>query len=209
MDRITILLVDDHKLFREALAFFLGGDSRFWVIGSTSSAEEALTIAINRRPQIAIVDINMSPFNGFELAAKMAVLSPGINILTVSIHALPAYLEKIFIAGAKGYVTKNSPQSELVEAIITVSGGHQFICHEMKEMLITKKKGSADLAIARLTKAELEIINMIRMGFSSPEIADRLRVSIKTIEAYRYKLFKKLNVKRVEALVDFVNTHGL
>src|ERR1044071_2366772 len=121
MNKITVLVVDNHRLFRETMSFFLNSYQEFQVIGDTSDAEEALKLAGSMQPNIAIIDINMSPVNGFELTEKMISASPRTRILTVSVFAIPAYLKKIFAAGAQGYVTKNSPPAELREAIIALN----------------------------------------------------------------------------------------
>jgi DNA-binding NarL/FixJ family response regulator len=209
MNKITVLVVDNHRLFRETMSFFLNSYQEFQVIGDTSDAEEALKLAGSMQPNIAIIDINMSPVNGFELTEKMISASPRTRILTVSVFAIPAYLKKIFAAGAQGYVTKNSPPAELREAIIALNEGRQFICHEMKLLLMSKKVKSKEAAIARLTYSELRVISMIRQGFSTSEIADNLKISSKTVAAHRYRVSKKLGINKITELIDYIDTVGL
>ncbi len=211
MDKISILLVDDHKLIRESWSFILNSDSRFEVIGETSNAEEAVEIAKTLKPRIVLMDINMSPVNGFETTKLVRKVSPTSKIIGISMHTMPAYARKMLQMGAVGYVTKNSSKDELLSAIIEVNDGKKYICDEVKNILAQQEleDDGVKTDLNLLSKRELDIVKLIREGLSSKEIAVRLDISLKTVEVHRYNILKKLNLKNTAALVNFINSHGL
>jgi DNA-binding NarL/FixJ family response regulator len=211
MDKITILLVDDHKLIRDSWSFILNSDDRFRVVGETSDAEELVSLAKEKKPRIVLMDINMSPVNGFEATKLVRQYSPGSRVIGISMHSMPAYARKMLQLGAMGYVTKNSSKDELMNAIVEVNGGKKYICEEVKNILaqqeLEEESGKPDLNA--LSRRELDIVKLIKEGLSSREIALRLDISLKTVEVHRYNILKKLNLKNTAALVNFINTQGL
>ncbi|MCY7309198.1 MAG: response regulator transcription factor [Chitinophagaceae bacterium] len=211
MDKITILLVDDHKLIRESWSFILNNDPRFSVIGQTSNVDEAVEIAKEFRPDIVLMDINMSPINGFEATKFIRKFSPGSKIIGISMHSMPAYARKMLQLGAMGYVTKNSSKDELFTAITEVSSGKKYVCEEVKNILVNQELieegGQPDMNV--LSRRELDVVQLIKEGLSSKEIAVRLDISLKTVEVHRYNVLKKLGLKNTAALVNFTNAQGL
>lgn len=211
MGKITILLVDDHKLIRDSWSFILNSDSRFQVIGETSNADEAVEIARTKKPDIVLMDINMSPVNGFEATKLVRKFSPGSKIIGISMHSMPAYARRMLQIGAMGYVTKNSSKDELINSIVEVYGGKKYICEEVKNILaqqeLEDEGGTPDMNV--LSRRELDIVQLIKEGLSSKEIALRLDISLKTVEVHRYNILKKLSLKNTAALVNFINVHGL
>ncbi|MBI3138736.1 MAG: response regulator transcription factor [Sphingobacteriales bacterium] len=211
MGKITILLVDDHKLIRDSWSFILNSDGRFLVIGETSNADEAVEIARTRKPDIVLMDINMTPVNGFEATKLVRKFSPGSKIIGISMHSMPAYARRMLQIGAMGYVTKNSSKDELINSIVEVYGGKKYICEEVKNILaqqeLEDEGGTPDMNV--LSRRELDIVQLIKEGLSSKEIALRLDISLKTVEVHRYNILKKLSLKNTAALVNFINVHGL
>lgn len=211
MGKITILLVDDHKLIRDSWSFILNSDSRFQVIGETSNADEAVEIARTKKPDIVLMDINMTPVNGFEATKLVRKFSPGSKIIGISMHSMPAYARRMLQIGAMGYVTKNSSKDELIGSIVEVYSGKKYICEEVKNILAQQELeddgGTPDMNV--LSRRELDIVQLIKEGLSSKEIAQRLDISLKTVEVHRYNILKKLNLKNTAALVNFINVHGL
>src|SRR5260221_8430598 len=118
MEKITILLVDDHKLIRDSWSFILNSDPFFLVIGETSSGDEAIEIAKNKRPQIVLLDVNMTPLNGIDATKLVRKYSPGSKVISISMHSMPAYAPRMLQMGAIGYVTKNSSKDNMIAAII-------------------------------------------------------------------------------------------
>ncbi len=211
MDKITILLVDDHKLIRDSWSFILNSDPRFQVIGETSAGEEAVEIAKSKRPRIVLMDVNMSPMNGFDATRQIRKYSPGSKVIGISMHTMPAYARRMLQMGAMGYVTKNSSKDEMINAIVEVNNGKKYVCEEVKNILaqqeLEDEGGSPDMNV--LSRREIEIVQLIKEGLSSKEIAQRLDISLKTVEVHRYNILKKLSLKNTAALVNFINVHGL
>ena len=210
MEKITILIADDHKLIRETWSFILNSDPRFNVIAQCSNGEEAVLMAQQLRPKVVLLDINMSPMSGIEATEQIRKYSPASKIIGVSMHSQPAYVKKLLKLGAHGYVTKNSPQQEMYEAIVEVTKGNRYICAEVKTILseqaFDEESGNGANS---LSGRELEIIKHIKDGLSSKEIAALLSISLKTVEVHRHNILKKLNLKNSAALVNYINESGL
>src|SRR6476619_3266900 len=157
MEAISILIADDHKLIRDTWSFILNTDNRFKVVAECSNGEEAIEQAKQKRPQIVLMDINMTPVSGFEATEKIRKFSPGSKIIGVSMHSQPAYAKKMLQIGAKGYVTKNSSKEEMIKAIMEVYKGNKFICDEIKniisDQLLTEQTDSPN--INSLTEREI------------------------------------------------------
>lgn len=211
MDKITILLVDDHKLIRESWSFILNSDPRFQVIAETSTGDEAVELAKNKRPKIVLMDVNMTPVNGFDATRLIRKYSPGSKVIGVSMHTMPAYARRMLQMGAMGYVTKNSSKDEMISAIVQVDSGKKYVCEEVKNILaqqeLEEESTHQDLNV--LSRRELDIVQLIKEGMSSKEIAARLDISLKTVEVHRYNILKKLSLKNTAALVNFINSQGL
>lgn len=211
MEKITILLVDDHRLIRDSWSHVLNMEPRFQVVGSASTGEEALALVKEKRPRVILMDINMTPVNGFDTTKAIRKQSPGSRIIGVSMHAIPVYAKKMFQAGAIGYVTKNSSREELITAILEVDAGKKYICEEVKTILAEQQmeETTRQSDINNLSKRELDVAKLIKEGMSSKEIALQLGISLKTVEVHRYNILKKLHLKNTASLVNFINTNGI
>lgn len=211
MDKITILIADDHTLVRETWSFILNTDARFSVVAESGSGEEAVELAKKLRPNIVIMDINLPGINGIEATQQIRKFSPGSKILGVSLHTQPTYARKMIQKGAMGYVTKNSSREEMFKAIMEIQGGKKYICEEIKNILSEQVISGDDpqTGLNSLSQREIEIIAFIKKGFSSKEIADALKISVKTVEVHRYNILKKLNLKNAAALVNYINNSQL
>ena len=210
MAKISIMIVDDHTLIRETWSFLLGRDENFEVVAEVGDGEQAVEIAKQKRPGIVLLDINMVPLNGFDVLKLIRKFSPGSKVIAVSMHSQPAYAKKMLRLGAKGYVTKNSPRHEMIDAINDVNAGNIYICKEVKNILSEQMLGEEHgSGLNLLSEREIEVINQIKDGLSSKEIADRLGISIKTVEVHRHNILKKLKVKNTASLINFINSTGL
>jgi DNA-binding NarL/FixJ family response regulator len=212
MEKITILLVDDHRLIRDSWSFILNSDSRFQVIGETSSGDEAIEMAKSLRPDVVLMDVNMTPLNGFDATKQIRKFSPGSKVIGVSMHSMPAYAKRMLQLGAMGYVTKNSSREEMVTAILEVKNGRKYVCAEVKNILAQQELEETSEPVAdmnNLSSREIDIIQLIKEGLSSKEIAVKLDISLKTVEVHRYNILKKLNLKNTASLVNFINAQGL
>jgi DNA-binding NarL/FixJ family response regulator len=131
--KIRLVLVDDHQMVRETWRLILEQDSRIKVIGECSSGAEAIDAAYSLKPDVMLMDINMFPVNGFEATRKIVKSCPEIKIIGVSVNEQLGYARNMFQLGAKGFVTKNTSQAEMIQAILEVHKGKTFLCSELKE----------------------------------------------------------------------------
>ena len=134
-DKIRIIIVDDHQMIRETWKMILQRDERLNIIGECGSGAEAIDMAALLLPDVILMDINMSPINGFEATKKIVTLHPTIKVIGISINNLPSYARNMIQMGAKGYVTKNSSKEEMLQAIMTVCNGGTYLCKEIEEKM--------------------------------------------------------------------------
>jgi DNA-binding NarL/FixJ family response regulator len=207
MEKINVLIADDHKLIRETWSYILNSDSRFQVIAECGDSEQAVEVTKQKRPHIVLMDINILPISGFEATERIKKVSPNTKVIGVSMHSQPAYAKKMLQIGAKGYVTKNSSKEEMIKAILEVNDGAKYICDEIKnnisELVLEENKDMPN--VNALTEREIQIINLIKEGQSSKEIATTLNISLKTVEVHRHNVLKKLKLKNSASLVNFIN----
>ena len=210
MKKTSICIIDDHKLLREVLTFLLGREKNFEVIGATGNIEEALNIVQLASPSIVLLDINMPQESGFRVAEKILRIAPATRIIAISMYILPVYAKRMLKLGAWGYLTKNSPQEEMIRAINTVIRDERYVCDEIRDMIASDILNKSDQpGIALLTEREIEILTYLKKGFSSREIGTELDLSNKTVEVHRYNILRKLNLKNIASLVNYANEMGL
>lgn len=209
METITILIIDDHLLFRDTLSFLINRDSRFSVIAGANNSEEGLALAIEKRPDVILMDINMGPFNGFELTEKLLAHSPLFKIIALSMHAIAGCTYRILKAGAMGYVTKNSGINELFTCITEVYQGNKYVCAEIKEILVRQQIEPEGQGLQALSGREFDIALLIKQGLSSNAIANRLDITTPTVKSHRNSIMRKLNMKNTAALVNYAHAWGL
>jgi two-component system invasion response regulator UvrY len=207
MEKITIFIAEDHTLIREAWHILLNADHRFKVLAAASNGEEAIEQIKQLRPNVAIMDINLPGINGIEATYLVRKYSPGTKVLCVSMHTQPVYVRKMIKQGATGYVTKSSPHDELCKAVVEVHNNRRYLCEEVKNILtkhILDEENEQD-GFNSLSEREIEIIGLLKKGYSSKEIAEPLNISVKTVDVHRYNILKKLNLRNTAAMVDYIN----
>jgi len=211
MEKITILIADDHTLVRETWSYILNADPRFSVVATCSTGEDAVEQSKELRPNIVMMDINLPGLNGIEATQLIRKFSPGSKVLGVSLHTQPAYARKMMQKGAMGYITKNSSCEEMFKAIIEVYNKRKYICDEIKNILSEQVLSGDEQhsGLNSLSRREIEIIGFIKKGYSSKEIAEELNISVKTVEVHRYNTLKKLNLKNCAAMVNYINNSQL
>jgi len=211
MKKITILVTDDHTLVRQTWSMFLNADPRFQVVAEAGSAEEAIEKTNQLRPNIVIMDINLPGMSGIEATSLIRKFSPATKVLGVSMYSQPTYALKMLKHGALGYVTKSSSCEELYMAITEVQNKRKYICREVRDILtdqmISEKKSQG--GVNALSPRELEIIGLLKKGYSSKEIANSLMVSTNTVDVHRYNILRKLNVKNTAAVINCINKNQL
>jgi DNA-binding NarL/FixJ family response regulator len=135
---IRVIIVDDHQMVRETWKMILQKDERITIIAECSSGEEAIQAAERLGPDVMLMDINMSPVNGFEATRRITKSHPGVKIIGMSIQSEPSYARNMLHLGARGYVTKNSHKDEMLEAIMQVCNGDTYLCNEVKDKMFPK-----------------------------------------------------------------------
>jgi DNA-binding NarL/FixJ family response regulator len=207
MSQIKLIIIDDHKLVRETWSFILNHDPRFSVVAESGTAEEGIELCRQHRPDLVILDINLPGMDGLNAVPLIRKYAPGTKIIGVSLHTQVAYVKKMMQNGASGYITKNSSREEMTEALIAVQRGKKYICREIKNNIAEGMTN--DESQQRNSKAlslrEMEIMDMVRQGLSSKEIAAAASIAVKTVEVHRYNILKKLNLKNAAALVNYMN----
>ena len=208
MEDVTILLLDSHKLTRDAFVSMLNSVPGFTVTGETGDMDKAIEYAKHFSPSIIIIDIELGVNNGFDATKMIRKVSPASKIIGVSMHSFPAYARQMLHMGASGFVTKNSPKEELIQAIEDVLSGKNYICNEIKDIIThnTLEETEETFSLINLISVrELNIMHHIKEGSSSREIAGRLGISEKTVQAHRYNILKKLKLKNAASLVNYMN----
>ncbi len=204
MEKIQIVIVDDHQLFRNGLKILLNAFPEFEVIGEASNGLEFLKIIKNTKADIALMDINMPEMDGIEATQKGLEICPEINIIALSMYGEEEYYNKMVDAGAKGFLLKDSDISEVKEAILTIMKGGNYFSQELLYHVIQKiKHREHESKTANLSKREKEILFKICEGLSNHEIADTLFISKRTVDKHRANLLGKTNSKNTASLILF------
>ncbi|WP_317898006.1 response regulator transcription factor [Aurantibacillus circumpalustris] len=206
---IKIHLVEDHHIVRYGIKSMLDLNPEFKVVGESDNAEDFLLELNKLDAEVVITDISMEGMNGIELTKKIKkVRSGAIKVLVISMHADDLYINQCFEAGANGYLLKDFKKAELYSAIENIVKGEKYISRSVSQILADNylkkeyntNKSSTGFKI-EITKREKEIIQLISEGLSNKEIAQKLLVSVSTVDAHRYNILKKLEVKNTAEMI--------
>lgn len=204
-----ILLVDDHPVVRAGFSQLLGLEPDFEVCGQAGTASEALELISKLKPDLAIVDISLDGTNGIELIKTMQALHPRVAILVLSVHSESVYAQRALRAGAKGYLMKEAPTREIFRAIRMILKGELYFSERMNDLIVRKlfavnaeTEPAPSSPLDLLTDRELEIFQLIGQGIKTTGIAEKLRVSVKTVETHRAHIKEKLNLNSSMALLS-------
>ncbi len=203
---IQVIIIDDHKLVTDCISLFLKGAKDIKVVGVAHSGKDALEMLKDVTPEVILLDITMPEMSGIELTDLIKKKYPDIKILILSMHSDYNNISDAIDAGADGYVPKDVSSEELVEAIETVSRGknyfHSTISDEIVKNYANKRQKSTNL-LPQLTKRELEVLQLFAEGFNNSEIADKLFLSVRTIESHKNHILQKTNMKNSVELIKF------
>ena len=203
----TIFLVDDHPIVRQGLALLINNEPDLTVVGEGEDAYGALRLIREKRPDIVLLDVSLRDSDGMELLKEIKSYDPNLPVLMLSMHDESLYAERALRAGALGYVMKQEAPQVLLSAIRKVLEGKIYVSDRMSATLLQRmiggKKAAGGLPMDRLTDRELEIFRLIGSGLSVKQIADKLFLSSKTVEAHREHMKEKLNLKSSAELLRF------
>jgi DNA-binding NarL/FixJ family response regulator len=208
---IRILLIDDHALVREGVSRLLEVQADMRVIGSFGDSGEAIPFAQREEPDVAIVDVAMPNVSGIDVVRRLREASPDTHVMVLSMHSNPEYVHHALLAGALGYVAKESAGPVLVEAVREVQAGRRYLSESLGGDALQRyldDPASRD-PMAQLSKRERDVLRHTVEGRTIAETAAQLGVSPKTVETYRSRLMTKLGIDDVPGLVKFAIRHGI
>jgi len=211
---IRILLADDHNIMRRGLRLLLERQPGFEVVGEAADGRQAAEQAEETKPDVVVLDIAMPNMSGIEAAQRIRALLPQAAIVILSMHSDEGYVLRALKAGAKGYLLKDSAESDLIEAIKAVSEGKAFFSPEISKILVEdyvrdmKKRGAED-SYELLTSREREILHLLAEGKSNKDVATLLNLSLYTVETHRRNLQDKLNLHSLAEVILYAVRKGL
>jgi DNA-binding NarL/FixJ family response regulator len=209
MEKIRILIVDDHALVADAWKLILNTIEHFEVIGIRESAEDALNFCLAQKPDIVLMDLNLKDSNGFDATESINNQLAKTRIIGLSMHDDVSVVKRFLALGAKGYLSKNSKKEELVAAIEAVMIGNTFVSAEIKDKIFMDfSLNTENQQKKELTTKEIEIVKLITQGLTSKDIADQLFLSPRTIETHRHNILKKLNLPNAAQLSRWASEKG-
>lgn len=216
MRKIKILIADDHSVVRSGLRMLFQREPEFTIVGEATDGDEVVRLAQQEHPDVVILDISMPKLNGIEATRIIKQHNPDVKVLILTIHESEGYIYQMVRAGANGYVLKSAEKKEIFDAIRAVVSGGQFFSPSVSKLLIDgfikrAKDREVEPRQSRpsLTQRETEILRFITQSLTSREIADKLELSVRTINTHRANLMQKLNIHDTAGLVRYAIQNGL
>lgn len=201
---IKVLLADDHSIVRAGLCRIVEESDDMEVIAEASDGKEAVTKAVRHAPDVAVIDISMPGFDGLEVISQLRAYKPELPILILTMYEEEQYVVRAFEAGAMGYITKKSAPEKLVNAIRKVHSGSRYLTEETAEVLALRvARGANKSLLDTLSTRELQVLRRLAMGHTNREISEAYHISVKTVDTYRFRLLKKLNLRNNAELSRF------
>jgi DNA-binding NarL/FixJ family response regulator len=207
----TVLLADDHGMFRDALRSIIEAEGSARVVAETGDGHEAVELAQRHRPDIAVLDLWMPRLSGEEAARQIVASGCGTRVLILSMHEDAKPVRGAFRAGAVGYVVKSAASGELLDAIAALRAGRTYVSPSVAHHLVSALDEEQPLVspLASLTDREREVLQLIAEGLSTKEVATQIGVSTKTAESHRTSLMRKLGVHKASELVRIAIREGM
>lgn len=208
-NRIKIMLADDHDIVRDGVKAIISGTNDIEVIAEAGSAEEVLDLLEKTVPNVLVLDISLPGKSGIEALPDILQLRPGLPVLILSMHGNEEYIIGAIKAGARGYIPKNAPAQELTDAIRRLFNGEEYFGEAASEILrkaLMRKISNEEKGLPeaeQLSQRETEVLQLFCDGLSNQEIADRLFISIRTVETHKTHIMQKLGLKTTVELIKY------
>jgi DNA-binding NarL/FixJ family response regulator len=215
MAKIRILIADDHAVLRAGLRMLIGAQADMEVVGEAADGEEAVRRAAELRPDIVLLDITMPGMGGIKAIEEIRRRAPATRVLVLTMHDVPAYLRSVLAAVGSGYVVKRAADAELLSALRGVHGGRTVLDPSLAVRVVQGgigRRGPAPgtpVLASPLSQREREVLDLVAQGYTNQQIADRLGLSVKTVETYRSRLVEKLGLRSRADLVRYALDSGL
>lgn len=210
---MKILLVDDHGMFLDGMLNILNEVEEIKEVAAISDPSEALAILKKRSIDVLITDISMPGMTGKQLCKEALKINPNIRTLVVTMHDEYHHISSLLEAGAAGYLLKNTRQDELIEAIMTVYQGRNYYSNEVKDIIVESMSRSPNSTIkiqqAKLTEREIQIVKLIATEHTTQEIADKLYISLYTVESHRKNIMRKTDTRNMAGLIKYALKAGV
>ncbi len=210
---VTLLIADDHRLFRVGLRHLLEKTANIRVVAETTNGAETVIAAHKLKPDIVLMDISMPELNGIEATRRIVSECPGVRIIVLSMHSDTRFVTESLKAGAQGYLLKDSALEEVLLAVRAVSEGSVYLSSRISKSVIRDyvaiAKSAPGSAFSALSVREREVLQLLAEGKSTKETAARLHVSVKTIETHRKQIMDKLGIHSVAELTKYAIREGL
>ena len=213
MNKTTLLLVDDHVVMRKGLRLLLESYPEFAVIAECSTGQEAVELTLQLKPDLVLMDLSLPGMDGIAAMQAIRAKRPDQKLLALTMHDQAIYLEKALAAGASGFVLKRAADTELVTALRALERGEFYVDPALQSYLVEKasltERAPKESVRDDLTPRELEILRLVAMGHSNKEIAEALKISVKTVENHKTRIKERLRVQTRADLVRYAMAKGL
>jgi DNA-binding NarL/FixJ family response regulator len=213
MAQITVLIADDHRILREGLRSLLVQSPGIRVVAEAENGRQAVELAERFQPQLVIIDVAMPELNGIEATRRIVAACPGVKVISLSMHEERQFILASLKAGATGYLLKDSAFDDLAEAILRVMQGQVYLSPAINAMVVQEfVQQISDVeyrACSPLSPREREVLQLLAEGYMSKEIALKMHLSVKTIEAHRQSIMEKLDLHSIAALTKYAIREGL
>jgi two-component system, NarL family, response regulator NreC len=207
--KTRILIADDHAVVRGGFRALLNAESDLEVIGEAANGLEAVEQALALQPDVVIMDVTMPNLNGIEATRRLSQQAARVRVLALSMHKDAVYVREILRAGARGYLLKDSPETDLLTAVRAVAKGEGYISPSVSDAVLSDYRKHVTNPIDLLSSREREVLQRIAEGQTNKEIAAALQLSVYTVEAHRGRIMEKLNLHSTGELVRFAVRNGL
>lgn len=202
-DNISILLADDHPLVQDGIRTRFEEIDDISVIGTACNGEELLNKAAVLKPDVVITDISMPKIGGLEATRLLSKNHPGIRVLILTMHDNKEYMQNAIDSGAKGYILKDQPAFELIDAVRTIYQGKTYFCSSATKVLSNKNKCGT-----KLTAREQAILMELLNGLNNKHISEKLSISVRTVECHRGNIYRKLDTHSMAGLIRYAKKYG-